>query len=144
MGDVNEISLSLDDTHVYQAWSDKEETVLLAESHSYNSLADQLKISVVMVRNNMDWHKGINIIDEEDKSIVIYLKEKGVPWRFEPLSSQLKPKDKYPLINLKDKSLYELTPGKIFVYDAVTFEIKGIYNNQRELWKNLNPNDKEW
>jgi hypothetical protein len=33
-------------THVYQAWLDKEATILLAESNSYNSLADQLKISV--------------------------------------------------------------------------------------------------
>lgn len=36
----NELFLSLDQTHVYQAWSDKEATILLAESNSYNSLAD--------------------------------------------------------------------------------------------------------
>lgn len=136
--------LSLDETHVYQAWLDKEGTMLLAESNSYNSLADQLNISVGRVRNNMDWHKGINITDDEGKNIIIYLKEKGVPWRFEPLSSQLKPKDKYELIELRDKSLYDLIPGKIYVYTTETLEIKGIYNNQRELWKDLNPNDREW
>ena len=31
-----------------------EATILLAESNSYNSLADQLKISVGTVRNNMN------------------------------------------------------------------------------------------
>jgi hypothetical protein len=41
-------------THVYQAWLDKEATILLAESNSYNSLADQLKISVGTVINNID------------------------------------------------------------------------------------------
>ena len=59
-----------------------EATILLAESNSYNSLADQLKISVGTVRNNMNWYKGINITnDKGGENLVIYLKEKGVPFR---------------------------------------------------------------
>ena len=58
---------------------DKEATILLAESNSYNSLADQLNISVGSVRNNMDWYKGINIMNKKGENILIYLKEKGAP-----------------------------------------------------------------
>jgi hypothetical protein len=76
--EANEMSLSLDQTHVYQAWLDKEATILLAESNSYNSLADQLNISVGAVRNNMNCYKGVNITDDQGKNYVIYLKEKGV------------------------------------------------------------------
>lgn len=74
------------------------------------------------------------------KEKVIYLKEKGVSFRFEQLNSQLKPKDKYSLVELKDRSLYDLIPGKIYAINMETLEVFGIYKNQRELWKNLNPN----
>lgn len=137
--EASELSLSLDQIHVYQAWLDKKATILLAESNSYNSLADQLKISVGAVRNNMNWHKGITITNDKGENIVIYLKEKGVPIRYEQINSQLKPKDKYSLVELKDKSLYDLKPGKIYVINIETLEVFGIYKNQRELWMNLNP-----
>lgn len=75
--EANELSLSLDQTHVYQAWLDKEATILLAEANSYNSLADQLKISVGTVRNNMNWYKGLQITKDNGENFVIYLKEKG-------------------------------------------------------------------
>lgn len=141
--EASDMSLSLDETHVYQAWADKEATILLAESNSYNSLADQLNVSVGWVRNNMGWHKGMNITDDQGKKSVVYLKEKGVPFRTEQLSSAMKPKDKYPLIELKDRSLYDLIPGKIYVIHTETLEVVGIYKNQRELWKNLNPNSED-
>lgn len=118
----------------------QEATILLAESNSYNSLADQLKISVGTVRNNMNWYKGLTITNDKGENTFIYLKEKGVPFRDEQINSQLKPKDKYSLIELKDKSLYDLKPGKIYAINTVNLEIYGIYKNQRELWMNLNPN----
>ena len=72
--------------HVYQAWFNKEEaafatsskykgegTILLAESNSYNSLADQLKISVGTVRNNMNWYKGINITNDKGGKTLLYI-----------------------------------------------------------------------
>lgn len=106
----------------------------------------------------MNWHQGINITNDKGENIVIYLKEKGVSFRFEQISSQLKPKDRYSLIEpfgpgpgigpwscawaegLKDKSLYDLIPGKLYAIDKDTLEVFGIYKNQRELWMNLNPN----
>ena len=66
--------------------------------------------------------------------------QKGISFRSKLLSSQLKPKDKYPLIELKDRSIYDLIPGKIYVIKMESLEVLGIYKNQRELWKNLNPN----
>jgi hypothetical protein len=42
----------------------------------------------------------------------------------------LKPKDKYPLVELKDRSLYDLIPGKIYVINMETLEIEAIYKNQ--------------
>lgn len=136
---ANELFLSLDQTHVYQAWSDKEATILLAESNSYNSLADQLEMSVGSVRNNMNWHKGVTISKGKEEKSVIYLKEKGVPFRYEQINSQLKPKDKYSLIELKNKSLYDLKPGEVYAINTENFEVFGVYKNQRELWMNLNP-----
>lgn len=138
--EANELSLSLDQTHVYQAWLNKETTILLGESNSYNSLADQLKISVGSIRNNMNWYKGITIQNDKGEKTLIYLKEKGVSFRHEHINSQLKPKDKYPLIELKDRSLYDLIPGKIYAINTENLEVFGIYKNQRELWINLNPN----
>ena len=131
--------LNLDHTHVYQAWLYKQATILLAESNSYNSLADQLNISVGTVRNNMNWHKGVNIANDQGKKLVIYLKGKGVPSKFEQLNSQLKPKNKYPFVELKDRSLYDLIIGKIYAIKLETLEVFGIYKNPRELWNKLNP-----
>lgn len=48
------MSLSLDKVHTYQAWGDKEMTKLIAESNSYNSLAEQLNVSISSVKNNMN------------------------------------------------------------------------------------------
>lgn len=116
----------------------------MAESNSYNSLADQLKLSVGTVRNNMNWYKGITITNDLasplGENTFIYLKEKGVPFRHEQINSQLKPKDKYSLIELKDRSLYDLKPGQIYAINTDNLEVFGIYKNQRELWMNLNPN----
>ena len=139
----NEMLLSLDQIYVYQAWADKEATLLLAESDSYNSLADQLNMSVGTIRNNMNWYKGISVTNDQAKDSTIYLKEKGVPFRTEQLSSQLKPKDKYPLIELKDRSLYDLIPGKIYTINLETLDVFETYSNQRELWQSLNPNNIE-
>jgi len=74
--ETNELSLSLDQTHVYQAWFNKEATILLAEANSYNSLADQLKISVGAVKNNMNWYQGVNTTNDKGEKLVIYLKRK--------------------------------------------------------------------
>lgn len=52
----------------------------------------------------------------------------------------MKSKDRYLLVELKDRSLYDLIPGKIYIINMETLEVFGIYRNQRELWKNLNPN----
>jgi hypothetical protein len=85
----------------------------------------------------------VNIINDKGKNSIIYLKEKGVQFRTEQLNSQLKPKDKYPLIELNDRSLYDLIPGKIYAINMETLDFFGSYNNQRELWQKLNPNSLE-
>lgn len=87
----------------------------------------------------MNWHKGITISNDKGENIAIYLKEKGVPFRYEQINSQLKPKDKYSLIELKNKSLYDLKPGVIYAINTENLEVYGVYKNQRELWMNLNP-----
>ena len=76
-------------------------------------------------------HLAFAVDDVEASSA--YLKEKGVPIRYEQINSQLKPKDKYYLVELKDKSLYDLKPGKIYAINIETLEVFGIYKNQREL-----------
>jgi len=81
----------------------------------------------------MNWYKGINIINAKGEKFIVYLKEKGVSFRSELLKSQMKPRDKYSLVELKDKSLYDLIPGKIYAISHETLEIFGIYKNQRDL-----------
>lgn len=134
---LSDMKLDLQSLKTYQAWADKDMTNLISEANSYNSLAQQLGVSVGSVRNNMDWHKGM-CITKDGEEVVIYLKEKGVSFRTEQVSSQLYPKTKYPLLNLKNRSLYDLLPGKIYVINVDTFEDFGTYNSQRELWKSLN------
>lgn len=53
------------------------------------------------------------------------------------------PKDRYPLLDLKNRSLYDLIPGKIHVISIDTLEDFATYDSQRELWKALNPSSDE-
>lgn len=78
----SDMELNQANLHKYQAWLDKDMTMLFAESSSYNYLANILNVSVSTVRNNMNWHKGLSVKDEVGKSTIIYLKEKGIPFRF--------------------------------------------------------------
>ena len=55
----------------------------------------------------------------------------------------MKPRDKYPLVLLNDRSLHDLIPGKIYAINIETLDVFGTYNNQRELWQKLNPNSLE-
>lgn len=136
-----EMSQDLNHLHTYQAWGDKEMTKLLAESNSFNSLADMLGLTVGTIRNNMNWAKGIKITDKESgKKTTVYLVEKGASIRTQALSSQLAPKDLYPKIELFNRTLYDLIPGRIHAIDINTLEDFGNYASQRELWINLNPN----
>jgi len=134
-----DMGLSLANIRKYQAWYDKDVTMLLAESSSYNSLANILNISVGTVRNNMNWHEGVSVADNDGEIITVYLKEKGTPFRTENISSQLSVKKLYPLVELKNRTLYDLIPGKIHVISVDTLEDFSTFSSQRELWKALNP-----
>lgn len=57
---------------------------------------------------------------KDGEEITIYLKEKGVSFRTEQVSSQLYPKSRYPLLNLKNRQLYNLIPGKIYAINIDT------------------------
>jgi len=71
------MKLGLGNVCIYQAWGDKSMTILLAESNSYNTLANILNLFVATIRNNMNWHKGISYNTSDKGEIIIYLK--GVP-----------------------------------------------------------------
>jgi len=132
------MGLSLANIRKYQAWFDKDMTILIAESSSYNSLANILNISVGTVRNNMNLHQGLSVA-YNGKITTVYLKEKGTPFRTENISSQLSVKKLYPLVELKNRTLYDLIPGKIHVISVDTLEDFATFTSQRELWKSLNP-----
>lgn len=135
-----DMKLDLNHLHTYQAWSNKERTNLIAESNSLNSLADMLDLSVGTVKNNMNWSKGLQILDKvTDKKTTIFLGEKGVPIRIKTIYSQLYPKILYPKVELINRTLYDLIPGRIHAIDVNTKEDFGNYANQRELWLTLNP-----
>jgi stress-induced morphogen len=109
-------------------------TKLLAESNSLNSLAGILGLTVGTIRNNMNWAKGIQILDKDtSKKTTVYLVEKGASIRTEALSSQLGPKSIYPKVELINRTLYDLIPGRIHAIDINTLKDFGNYTSQREL-----------
>jgi hypothetical protein len=89
--------------------------------------------------------------NKDGKEIVIYLKEKGVPFRWEQISTQKYPKSRYPLLNLKNRSLYGFNtwqnypppagPSPAYLQGRAgggviyidTLKDFGTYNSQREL-----------
>lgn len=96
-----------------------------------------LGLTVGTIRNNMNWEKGISIWDMgAGKKIV----EKGAPVRTKAFSSQLGPKDIYSKVELVNRTLYDLIPGRIHAIDVNTLRDFGNYANKRELWTSLNPN----
>lgn len=128
-------------------------TKLLTSSNSLNSLADRLGLSVGTIRNNLNWEKGIKITDNESgKKTTVYLTEKGASIRTKALTSQLAPsppkkgggshgppkgglapKDLYPKVELINRTLYDLIPGRIHAIDINTLKDFGNYASQREL-----------
>ena len=109
-------------------------TKLLTASNSLNSLADRLGLSVGTIRNNINWEKGIQITDKESgKKTTVYLTEKGASIRTKAITSQLAPKDLYPKVELINRTLYDLIPGRIHAIDINTFKDFGNYASQREL-----------
>lgn len=136
-----DMKLDLNHLHTYQAWSDKQRTKLIAESNSLYSLADILGLIVGIVKNNMNWSKGLLILDKATgKKTTFFFDEKGVPVRTKAIYSQLSPKVLYPKVEFLNRTLYDLIPGWIYAIDINTMEEFGNYANQLELWITLNPN----
>lgn len=124
----------------YQAF-DATMTNVLVEGDSYNSISKKVGLSNISVRNNMDWHLGVEMTIKGE-TVQGYLREKGVPLRTEPLLSQLTPKGKLPTVELTDRTLYDLIPGKLHAISVDTLQDFGLYDNERDLWLSLNPGDK--
>lgn len=82
-------------------------------------------------------------ITSEKGETVIYLKEKGAPFRTEALNTQLAPKKRLPTVELKNRSLHDLIPGKIYAITVDTDEDFGVYSSSRELWLALNPSTRD-
>lgn len=116
-------------------------TNVLVEGDSYNSISKKVGLSNISVRNNMDWHLGVEMTIKGE-TVQGYLREKGVPLRTEPLLSQLTPKGKLPTVELTDRTLYDLIPGKLHAISVDTLQDFGLYDNERDLWLSLNPGDK--
>lgn len=132
-----DFSLSLSNTKKYIAF-DSTMSEILAQGDSYNSLAKLVGLSNVSVRNNMNWHLGCDMVIN-GKEIHGYLREAGVYLRTELINQQLAPKDKYPLVELSGRTLYDLIPGKLHAIAIESLIDYGVYSNERDLWTNLNP-----
>lgn len=132
-----EFSLPLSNTKKYVAF-DSTMSEILAQGDSYNSLAKLVGLSNVSVRNNMNWHLGCDMVIN-GKEIHGYLREAGVYLRTELINQQLAPKDKYPLVELSGRTLYDLIPGKLHAIATESLIDYGVYSNERDLWTNLNP-----
>jgi hypothetical protein len=136
--------LSLDDFNMplgasrnYQAF-DETMTNVLAEADSFNKMSKLVGLSNVSVRNNMDWHLGVDMTIK-GQEVHGYLREVGKPLRMEAITSQLVPKSKFPTLELVDRTLYDLIPGKLHAVTVDSFTDFGCYDNERDLWTSLNP-----
>lgn len=122
----------------YQALGPDMITVL-AESDSFNSLGKYIGLSNVTIRNNMDWHQGTLFVFE-GQVVEGYLRQFGQPWRTELLPGQQSPRLKWPQLDLIDRTLYDLEPGKLHAITVDDLTNYGrAYNNERDLWTSLNP-----
>lgn len=135
--------LPLSITKKYQVF-DSSMSEVLAQGDSYNSLAKLVGLSNVSVRNNMNWHLGCDMVIN-GKEIHGYLRETGVSLRTEYINQQLLPKDKYPLVELSGRTLYDLIPGKLHAIttDSLKDYCEAVYDNELDLWTSLNPSTVE-
>lgn len=62
-----------------------------------------------------------------------YLRETGVPLRTEPITQQLSPKGRLATVQLVDRTLYDLLPGKLYAVTTDTLEDYGVYSSERDL-----------
>jgi hypothetical protein len=122
---------------IYQA-VDLDRSTVLAQESSMNKLANVIGLTEISVRNNINWHLPTKFLVDDVKTDG-YLQELGVPIRTIPISSQLKPKQKWPTLQLIGRSLYDLIPGKIHVVDAKTLEDVYTFDSEKDLWLSLNP-----
>lgn len=136
-----DFGLPVNSSKQYQAF-DSTMTKVLAQSDSYNSLGKLVGLSNVTVRNNIDWHLGVDMFID-GKQVNGYLRETGVPLRTVALDQQVFPKGKIPLVDLSSRTLDDLVPGKLHAISVDTLKDFGLYDNERHLWTSLNPSAKD-
>lgn len=122
---------------VYQVW-DSISNKLLLELSSLNSVAKYTNVSIATVRNNLDWHKPLNI-EVDGVPIKGIIRVVGNPLRNAPLKRQLPTKGLYPLLELKGRTLYDLKPGYVHIINMGTLEDVATYNSQEARCRRLNP-----
>nr|YP_007475441.1 hypothetical protein H888_mgp04 [Microbotryum cf. violaceum BFL-2013]AGE14654.1 hypothetical protein [Microbotryum cf. violaceum BFL-2013] len=132
---VEELKEPLSTVKSYKAF-DSSMTKVLAQSNSYNSLGPLVGLSNVSVRNNMDWHLGVNMVID-NQEIHGYLREDGAPLRTVPLHTQLAPKLTKEIVDLRSRTLYDLVPGKLHAVEVDSLKDFGLYDNERHLWTSL-------
>lgn len=132
-----DFGLPLSSSKQYLAF-DSTMTKVLAQSDSYNSLGKLIGLSNVSVRNNMNWHLGVDMVID-GKEVSGYLREPDVPLRSVPIHQQVHPKGKLPSVELSGRTLYDLVPGKLHAISTDTLSDFGLYDNERHLWTSLNP-----
>lgn len=106
---------------------------VLAEANSYTALGKYIELSNVSVRNNMDWHLGTQF-NFEGQVVDGFLRQVGNTWRTELLHNQKSPQLKWPQLDLIDRTLYDLEPGKLHAISVDTLANYGRpYDNERDL-----------
>lgn len=125
---TGDLALAHGTPSVYQA-VDLTRTIVYAQENSYNKLGNVLGVSDVTIRKNLNWHKPM-VLPIDGLNLSGYVQEIGAPIRTQPVAMQLKPNQKYPLVELDGRTLYDLTPGLIHVVDPVT--LKDVYTFESE------------
>ena len=126
-----------DQESIYQALN-SDITKVLAQATSYNQLSKLVGLSNVTVSTKINWHLGTEFNIDGIK-VHGYLREVGEPLRTEPLLKAVHVKNKLPSVDLVNRTLYDLVPGKLHAIHTDTLEDYGLFDNERHLYTTLNP-----
>lgn len=126
---------------VYLVW-DATTGSLLFTSSSIKDVATKLGVARSTVKNYLNWVEGLEVsLNTSGEKITCLIRKQGSEIRSNKIDTQLYTKNRYPKVELKGQTLYDLKPGLTYVIDPLTTNtVYGPFDSRLELFKKLYPN----
>ena len=93
---------------VYLVW-DALTGALIFTANSIKELALKLGVARSTVKNYLNWTEGLEV-DLANEKTLCYIRKQGDEIRTNKIASQLSSKDRFPNVELKGRTLYDLKP----------------------------------